>query len=68
MKEASTQHTLLLQMVWGKISLTTDETRHGVTVICNSNRLLHGFRVIVIVIDEANHGCNSNSNRRQSNR
>ena len=30
--------------------------------VANSNRLLHGFRVIVI--DEANHGCN----RRQSNR
>ena len=43
-------------------------SRHGVIVICNSNRLLHGFRVIVMVIDEANHGCNSNSNRRQSNR
>ena len=43
-------------------------TRYGVIVLCNSNRLLRGFRVIVI--DEANHGCNSNSNnnRRQSNR
>ena len=42
-------------------------SRHGLIVICNSNRLLRGFSVIEI--DEANHSCNSNSisNRRQSN-
>ena len=57
-------------MVFYQVGYMSNKTTHGVIVICNSNRLLHGFRIIVIVIDEANHGCNSNSNSntRQSNR
>ena len=47
-------------MVFYQVGQMSNKTTHGVIVICNSNRLLHGFRIIVI--DEANHGCNSNSN------
>ena len=57
-------------MVFYQVAYMSNKTTHGGIVICNSNILLHGFTIIVIVIDEANHGCNSNSNSntRQSNR